>query len=74
MSRQYQDQDPNYLGSHYQPAYPYPTQPPAQQSGQYIQPGQPLGQPIPITRDNYSDHSSHHRDGIVCPVLEILVD
>ena len=62
MSRQYED--PSYHSGHYQT--PYPNR--AQQHGQSIQPGQP----IPITRDNYSDHSSPH--GIVSPVLVILMD
>lgn len=67
MSRQYQD--PNYLSGSYTAPYPYPSasagQAPTQhtQPVQYIQPGQPL----PISRDNYSDHSSQH--GIVSLVF-----
>ena len=60
MSRQYQD--PNYLSGNYTAPYPYPSAP-AGQPVQYIQPGQPL----PISRDNYSDHSSQH--GIVSLVF-----
>ena len=61
MSRQYQDS--SYHSGHYQT--PHPTRP--QQPGQSIQPGQP----VPINRDDYSDHLSQH--GIVSPVLVILM-
>ena len=65
MSRQYQD--PSFLSSHYQTPYPHPSEAPTENPAQSIQP-QPLGQPIPITRDSSSQH------GIVSPDLVILVD
>ena len=70
MSRQYQD--PNYLSGNYTAPYPYPSagQAPSQhaQPVQFVQPGQPL----PISRDNYSDHPGQH--GIVSLGLVVLMD